>query len=104
VPVTVGDGHHLNQLRDRVLFFRPWQKFSLVHVLVLTLEGLDYLLGRRVHVLGLDLAPAVEAAAWAGHHFNVVVAAFFVLDVPDDVLNVSEAIGLCKSKNHLAVD
>jgi len=45
-------------------------------------------------VFSLDLAAPVDAPRRAGHELHVVIVALALLDLPDDVLDVSEPIGL----------
>jgi hypothetical protein len=50
------------------------------------------------------LAPSIETSSRTSHNFNVLIFALSSLDIPDDVLNVSEAICCCKLEHDLPID
>lgn len=42
----------------------------------------------------LNLTPSIKTASWASHYFDVSVVTFLVLDISNNILNISETITL----------
>jgi hypothetical protein len=72
----------------------------------LVLEYFKELLGVQApgEFLRLNLAAPVQTAPWTSHDFHIIVLALPSLDVPDNVLYISEAVSGSKSKNRFAVN
>jgi hypothetical protein len=60
------------------------------------------LLRVKSEIFGFDLASSVQTATRASHDLYVVVLALSALDVSDDILDISEAVGSCKSEDLLS--
>jgi len=60
------------------------------------------LLRVKSEIFGFDLASSIQTATRASHDLYVVVLALPALDVSDDILDISEAIGSCKSEDLLS--
>ena len=54
-------------------------------------------------VFGLDLSATIQASTWTCHNLDIIIIALPSLDVPDNVLNVSESVGGSEAEDNLAV-
>lgn len=54
-------------------------------------------------VFGLDLSATVQASTRTGHNLDIIIIALPPLDVPDNVLDVSESVGGSEAEDDFAV-
>ena len=88
---------------DALVFLRIVDELSVFHVDHLDFKHFKDDFGVETKVFGLDLSATVEASARAGHNLDIIIVALPSLDVPDNVLDVSEPVGGSEAEYDFAV-
>ena len=95
--------HDLKKCLDALVILRIVDELPVFHVGHLDFKHFKDYFWVETKVFRLDLSATVQASTWTGHNLDIIIVALPPLDVPDNVLDVSESVGGREAEDNLAV-